>query len=228
MRTKKESFPLNVLHAIGLEGEEFPDTVVADLFWLVYSGQSQRSADIFFAYYKELVTFQSLSEKYGVSRERCGQIVRRVLMYLKRPGSINKLKTGVAEYYRTIIASAKAEAHDAQVETAHTKTELKQLQESLRRRLIDVINESLQCDEPHEATTLYAVQIETLDLSTRTFNCLWRRGLYTVGDVIAYGPEKLIKLRNFGVKSYAEIESTLTSMFGENPLKWPEAGKAAM
>ena len=55
----------------------------------------------------------------------------------------------------------------------------------------------------------YNLSVEQLDLSVRTMNCLRRSSIATVGELIAKGPRELLKLRNFGQKSYVEIESRL-------------------
>ena len=43
--------------------------------------------------------------------------------------------------------------------------------------------------------------IEDLDLSVRSFNCLKRAGMNTLGDLIEYGEENIGKVRNLGKKS---------------------------
>jgi DNA-directed RNA polymerase subunit alpha len=58
----------------------------------------------------------------------------------------------------------------------------------------------------------YNMPVEQLDLSVRTMNCLRRSNITTVGELIGKGPKELLKLRNFGQKSYQEIENRLTSI----------------
>ena len=47
--------------------------------------------------------------------------------------------------------------------------------------------------------------VEELDLSSRTLNCLKRAGLDKVGEVMEKNREDLLKIRNFGEKSYNEL-----------------------
>ena len=56
----------------------------------------------------------------------------------------------------------------------------------------------------------YNMPVEQLDLSVRTMNCLRRSSIATVGELIGKGPKELLKLRNFGQKSFLEIEERLT------------------
>jgi len=58
----------------------------------------------------------------------------------------------------------------------------------------------------------YNMPVEQLDLSVRTMNCLRRSNITTVGELIAKGPKELMKLRNFGQKSYLEIEDRLRTI----------------
>jgi len=58
----------------------------------------------------------------------------------------------------------------------------------------------------------YNMLVEQLDLSVRTMNCLRRSGIATVGELISKGPKELLKLRNFGQKSYLEIENRLEGL----------------
>jgi DNA-directed RNA polymerase subunit alpha len=58
----------------------------------------------------------------------------------------------------------------------------------------------------------YNMPVEQLDLSVRTMNCLRRSNITTVGELIAKGTKELMKLRNFGQKSYQEIEDRLQTI----------------
>ena len=54
--------------------------------------------------------------------------------------------------------------------------------------------------------------IEELDLSVRSFNCLKRAGINTVGDLISKSEEDMIKVRNLGRKSLEEVISKLDTL----------------
>lgn len=58
----------------------------------------------------------------------------------------------------------------------------------------------------------YNMPVEQMDLSVRTMNCLRRSGITTVGELVGKKPKELLKLRNFGQKSFQEIEEKLTGM----------------
>ncbi len=58
----------------------------------------------------------------------------------------------------------------------------------------------------------YNMPVEQLDLSVRTMNCLRRGGIATVGELISKKAKDLLQLRNFGQKSYHEIEDKLKEL----------------
>jgi len=58
----------------------------------------------------------------------------------------------------------------------------------------------------------YNMPVEQLDLSVRTMNCLRRSNITTVGELIGKGTKELLKLRNFGQKSFQEIEDRLSNI----------------
>ncbi|WP_108870052.1 DNA-directed RNA polymerase subunit alpha [Tessaracoccus timonensis] len=54
--------------------------------------------------------------------------------------------------------------------------------------------------------------VEDLDLSVRSYNCLKREGIHTVGELVARSEEDLLDIRNFGSKSIDEVKETLAGL----------------
>jgi len=57
-----------------------------------------------------------------------------------------------------------------------------------------------------------ALPIEDLDLTVRSYNCLKREGIHTVGELISRSEADLMDIRNFGSKSIDEVKAKLYSM----------------
>jgi len=57
-----------------------------------------------------------------------------------------------------------------------------------------------------------ALPIEDLDLTVRSYNCLKREGIHTVGELLSRSEADLLDIRNFGSKSIDEVKAKLTSM----------------
>lgn len=58
---------------------------------------------------------------------------------------------------------------------------------------------------------LQDMPIEVLDLSSRTYNCLKRSQITTVGQLLQMSEDELLGLRNFGQKSLQELHDKLAS-----------------
>jgi len=54
-----------------------------------------------------------------------------------------------------------------------------------------------------------ALTIEELNLSVRSYNCLKREGINTVGELVQKSEQELMDIRNFGQKSIDEVKAKL-------------------
>ena len=64
----------------------------------------------------------------------------------------------------------------------------------------------------HVATSLEDSEdtpIEELDLAVRTYNCLKRSKINTVGQLLALRKEELLGIRNFNAQNYKEVREQL-------------------
>ncbi len=74
-----------------------------------------------------------------------------------------------------------------------------------------------------------AVPIEELNLTVRSYNCLRRERIHTVGELVARSEQDLLDIRNFGAKSIGEVKQKLTGMglaLRDSP-PWFDPGTAA-
>ena len=55
-------------------------------------------------------------------------------------------------------------------------------------------------------------QIEDLDLSVRSYNCLKRAGIHSVRQLVEFSENDLLNIRNFGAKSIEEVKDKLISI----------------
>ena len=65
---------------------------------------------------------------------------------------------------------------------------------------------------PEEGETILDTPIEELDLSVRSFNCLKRQGVNTIGQLTECTEADLLNIRNFGAKSIEEVKDKLQQM----------------
>ncbi|MDI3316667.1 MAG: DNA-directed RNA polymerase subunit alpha [Bacillota bacterium] len=72
--------------------------------------------------------------------------------------------------------------------------------------------EDLSQGEPAEVSErdrLLERSIDELELSIRSYNCLKRAGINTIGELVAKTPEEMMKVRNLGRKSLEEVQEKL-------------------
>jgi DNA-directed RNA polymerase subunit alpha len=65
---------------------------------------------------------------------------------------------------------------------------------------------------PEEGETILDTPIEDLDLTVRSFNCLKRQGVNTIGQLTECTEADLLNIRNFGAKSIEEVKDKLQTM----------------
>jgi len=66
--------------------------------------------------------------------------------------------------------------------------------------------------EDEELPSDYQITIEELNLSVRSYNCLKREGINTVGDLVQKSESELMDIRNFGQKSIDEVKLKLEEL----------------
>jgi DNA-directed RNA polymerase subunit alpha len=57
-----------------------------------------------------------------------------------------------------------------------------------------------------------ALPVEDLQLTVRSYNCLKREGIHSVGELISRSEQDLLDIRNFGAKSIDEVKAKLHEM----------------
>ena len=57
-----------------------------------------------------------------------------------------------------------------------------------------------------------ALPIEEMDLTVRSYNCLKREGIHTIGELVGRSEADLLDIRNFGQKSIDEVKGKLAGM----------------
>lgn len=74
---------------------------------------------------------------------------------------------------------------------------------------MDLTTGALEGGEPVESSVL-EMPIEDLELSARSLNCLKKANVKTVGELISFSFDDLMKFKNFGGKSLTEVKEKLS------------------
>jgi len=69
--------------------------------------------------------------------------------------------------------------------------------------------EAAQLLQQEDKSTAGQIPISSLKFSIRTSNCLNFAGIKTVNDLIRYGEDNLLELRNFGAMALGEVKDVL-------------------
>lgn len=161
---------------------------------------TERERDVFFKFYKEHKTLEEIGKCYGVTKERIRQIKHRACrkLYLNSrrytmPNDVTPLKVkeliDEADHYKRLC-----EAYAAHLD-----------------RFLGI--ESVKnCD----IEAVLETPIINMELSVRSYNCLVRAGINTIGDLVATPVENLIRIRNLGRRSLQEIETVLHNKYNLN------------
>ncbi|MDP4281378.1 MAG: DNA-directed RNA polymerase subunit alpha [Bacteroidota bacterium] len=117
----------------------------------------------------------------------------------------------------------------------HPKQALKEAATILIHHFMLFSDEKITLDSPEKAATeefdetslhirqLLKTKLVDLDLSVRALNCLKAADVETLGDLVAFNKNDLLKFRNFGKKSLTELEELVKSKgldFGMNTTKY--------
>ena len=106
--------------------------------------------------------------------------------------------------------------------TIHPEEAVKQASRILIQHLMIMTDENITFDNKEEKKEdlvdeqtlqlrkVLKTPLEDLDLSVRAFNCLKAAKINSLSELVQYEQEDLMKFRNFGQKSLAEIEQVLT------------------
>jgi len=63
-----------------------------------------------------------------------------------------------------------------------------------------------------QVSGVLAMPIEDLDFTVRSYNCLKREGVTTVGELVQKSEDDLLEIRNFGQKSIDEVKAKLEEL----------------
>ena len=133
-----------------------------------------------------------LKVNYGVENTRVGQIT-----------DYDKLTLEV--WTDGTISAQEAVSLAARIMTEHLNLFVTLSQEAMDAEIM------VEKDDKGKEKAL-EMTIEELDLSVRSFNCLKRAGINTVGDLISKSEDEMMKVRNLGRKSLEEVVAKLDSL----------------
>ena len=228
-------WPYNLAEDI-LDSDAFNDVMTADqadgLQYLLDKHISEREKDILLMRYKNEMTLEEISKKIHVGRERVRQIVAKTIRILRHPVHANYILNGLkGENNRRALKNLEI-AYER--ECSNLEYAIKEKQDAKAKieeatRNIKKIELETSMDICSMDLSKLDDSIDELDLSVRAFNCLRRKGIETIGDILelvktndAQADENepaqhilywnLLEIRNMGKRSAMEVVDKLINI----------------
>ena len=200
---KDLEYPLNLIYAVfedeAEEIAERADTVPdfdASIEYVLYT-LSDRERKIIKNRFVDLMTLEQTGKLFGVTRDRIRQIEAKAIRKLRCPSRAKYFRYGVS----AIIENIRTDYYNKFSELEGKLIELCKLN-------VKTADEVIQ---DHELRRKYApTNIEQMDLSVRSYNCLKRAGIDTLQHLAQLSYNDLIRIRNLGRRSVTEIIEKLS------------------
>lgn len=201
-------YPENICRDLKITIDNYPDLYddIVEYFDKRFNElnvYTDREMMIFNLRYKNYYTLGRIANEIGISKERVRQILAKAVRKLMKPNVFNRL----------VEHETKLEMLNAE-ETSRIREELKK--EMSLEVAMDIVAEKFgfQSKEALEeclnngsrfGNDKLDMTIDELNLTVRSYNCLKRRQVNTVGELVEYTLEDLMRFRNMGRKSIREV-----------------------
>lgn len=161
---------------------------------------SVKEQNILLQYYKDDKSMHWIAKDNNVTPERIRQIILKALRKLRSPSYLIYIEEGLQrqnDYLKEKYATTKRWS-----ELMKENARLDEIEANLNRRA-----QILNVVAIHEKTAMDKSWEEIIpDLSVRSFNCLRRANIYTVGEIINLIENgEILNVRNLGRKSVNEL-----------------------
>lgn len=192
-------YPFNLTYAIYEDRETAISIYVPGLADAISTLTEREQAAIKLRF-EESKTLDDVGEGLGgKSRERVRQIIAKALRKLKHPSRSFKFIPVSKEELRNEVNKAKEE-NDKLKRTIGGLTELLEKAGVIsKEKKLEIDSRNNLWEDSDE------IQIEELELSVRSYNCLKRAGIETLFDLSLMTEQDLMNVRNLGRSSFDEI-----------------------
>lgn len=208
-----DDYPANLLDAIANHGhsgdEKWEDILPSDILptiEYVLGMLTERESMVIQLRFKYGLTLVDVAKEYGnITRERVRQIEAKALRKLCHPTRKRWLVHGVTGMIESAEVAAASQAITNELKS--TINEISKISFNLAE-LVGKKPVETSMDKFNQEQVL-SLRIDELDLSVRSYNCLNRAGIETLGDITNLSSFELLRVRNLGKRSYDEIVKVL-------------------
>ena len=196
----KEDYPMNLLLSIqevSVYDFDIPVEISNDIragIQYAISTLEQREQEIIHLRYVERRTLSEISVHFSISPERVRQIEAVALRNLRMPSRWNYIQNGVEGYLKLCVVDEYKKGYSDGYDAGY-------------------LDKSKNLENKNVCTTLdnklKEYPIDILNLSVRSYNCLYIYGCRTVGDCAKLTREQIMRIKRIGRKSLIEIANAL-------------------
>lgn len=205
-------WPYNILEKLISRPLDFIVTydIEKGLIYTIENDLTERESVALLRYYRDGKNLEEVAKEFGVSRERIRQVIAKALRKLRYPVRL-----------RTIIYG-----YEGNRALEQRKIELDEREREINKKSCDLAKLMAVCGAHDECKLAQSIIIEKstqkmlttideMDLSVRSYNCLKRRGVETISEIIdLFESGDIVKIRNLGRKSAEEISNKVYEITG--------------
>ena len=201
-------FPNNLFYDLGAEiPSEQSEDFFATLMYVLRVVTSARDSRAILMRYKDGKTFEQIGDAMNISKQRANSLVQSILDKITG-NHVQMLTKGMKRYYEDLFTDRMNS-----LESVITESERQQIEkDAYANGYENGYNDGMIGTRGNgiSENALDSISIDTLKLSIRTYNALYRNGIRTLGDVLRLG-DKIMALRSFGKGCFIEIADIMSN-----------------
>lgn len=140
--------------------------------------------------YRDNMTLEQIGAKVGITRERVRQIIAKAERKLRHPKILREMSVVSLDDFAEL-----------QIKYEEAKSQI----DHLMSRIEELEGKPVTAEEIKDEKDQDERSIDHLDLSVRSYNCLRRAQINTIGDLKNLCFNDLMRMRNLGQKSALEV-----------------------
>lgn len=192
------TYPFNLINKIARDDSASLTTHIGGFLEQIKT-LDQEEQDVLLLRYEQKLSIIKSAEAYDVSENRINTIEARAFRKMSSgPRYMNYATVPLREYNKVVKQKDKAIKKLKQSEQAVKAVEEHELSAESLIAIAKIIKPEILMQP-----------IESLEMTTRTHNCLQRLDIKTIGDIINTPNETFDNMKNFGVVSRIELEEEL-------------------
>lgn len=207
-KTEKNSktfdWPENIINDLHLEyySVNHAEGMIPGLTYCINNFLNDKEKFVIKEYYQKDRKYKDIAEDLGISKQTISLIRKNALRKLR----FNRTRREIIVLGYDRAEKLRRDCYQAETEYVEKREEMLQ-----RTRSIERIKDKLDEEEKETLEKIkdYHESIDSLELSTRPYNCLWRKGIRYINELLQLTPDDVMSIRNMGRRSYQEIVDKL-------------------